>query len=111
VAPLTFETRLLDGDAIVALVGELDMSGVPSLEAEVERLAGEPGVERVVLDLRGLEFLDSSGLRLVGVAARRLSAVGRTIALVRGPDVVQRVFEITRMADRLQFVDAPDGLR
>ena len=33
----------------------------------------------------------------------------RSLALVRGTDVVQRVFEITRMGDRLRFVDSPDG--
>jgi anti-sigma B factor antagonist len=109
VAPLTFETTLSGGDAVVALAGELDLSGTAPLDAEVDRLAQEPGVERVVLDLRGLEFLDSSGLRLVALAERRLSVAGRSFVLVRGPEVVQRVFDITRMGDRLRFVDSPDG--
>jgi anti-anti-sigma factor len=64
-------------------------------------------VERVVLDLRRLEFLDSSGLRSVALAQRRLAGAGRHLVLVRGRETVQRVFEITRMDERLQFVDEP----
>ena len=66
-------------------------------------------MRRVVLDLRELEFMDSSGLRLVALAERRLGAAGRGLVLVRGPEAVQRVFEITRMEDHLTFVDEPGG--
>ena len=58
-----------------------------------------------MLDLRGLEFMDSSGLRLVITAEARLREAGRRLVLVRGNDTVQRVFEITKMVDRLDFVD------
>jgi anti-sigma B factor antagonist len=108
VAPLDFDTTLSSaGDALIALTGELDISGAPALDEEVGRLAAHEGVRRVVLDLRGLQFLDSSGLRVVALAARRLLAAGRGLTLVRGSETVQRVFEITRMADRLDFVDVP----
>ena len=110
-APLAFHTTLTSaGNALIALTGELDLSGAPLLDEEIDRLAGEEGVRRVVLDLRHLEFMDSSGLRLVALAERRLSAAGRALALVRGPDPVQRVFAITRMDDRLAFVDSPEAL-
>jgi anti-sigma B factor antagonist len=93
--------------ALVTLRGELDLLSTAELEPELERLAEEPGVEVVALDLRALEFLDSSGLRLVIVTDQRLRAAGRRLVLVRGPQPVQRVFEITRMTERLTFVDAP----
>jgi anti-anti-sigma factor len=109
VAPLDFDTTLSSaGDALIALTGELDLSGAPALDQEIEQLAARPDVHRVLLDLRELEFLDSSGLRVVALAERRLSAGGRSLVLVRGNESVQRVFDITRMAERLQFVDAPD---
>jgi anti-sigma B factor antagonist len=111
VAPLEFDTTLSAGVAVVALAGELDLSGAGVLEHEIERLSAEPGVETVVLDMRGLEFLDSSGLRLVAMAERRLAADERRLALVRGPETVQRVFDITRMTERLDFVDAPDAVK
>jgi anti-anti-sigma factor len=106
VAPLDFHTTLNGaGDALIALTGELDLSGAPALDHEIEKLASHDDVRRVVLDLRQLEFLDSSGLRVVALAERRLSAGGRSLALVRGSESVQRVFEITRMVERLSFVD------
>ena len=72
------------------------------LEHELDRLSAEAdGVRRVVLDLRELEFMDSSGLRLVVLAERALARPAARFALVRGTDDVQRVFEITRMRDRL----------
>ena len=108
VAPLAFHTTLTSaGDALIALSGELDLSGAAPLDEEIDRLAAEDGVRRVVLDLRGLEFMDSSGLRLVALAERRLTAADRELVLVRGPEAVQRVFEITRMDDHLTFVDEP----
>jgi anti-sigma B factor antagonist len=111
VAPLDFDTTLSSaGDALIALSGELDLSGAPALDDEIGRLAAADGVQRVVLDLRGLEFLDSSGLRSVAMADRRLGSAGRGLVLVRGGETVQRVFEITRMAERLHFVDSPEAL-
>src|SRR3954452_24739451 len=108
VAPLGFDTTLSSaGDALIALTGELDLSGAPALEHEIAKLAARPDVERVILDLRGLEFLDSSGLRVVALAERLLGGGGRSLVLVRGNENVQRVFEITRMVERLQFVDDP----
>ena len=109
-APLAFHTTLTSaGDALIALAGELDLSGAPPLDEEIDRLAGEEGVRRVVLDLRELAFMDSSGLRLIALAERRLGAAGRELALVRGPETVQRVFAITRMDEHLTWVDAPES--
>ena len=110
-APLALQTALTSaGDAFIALSGELDLSGAPALDDEIARLASNVAVQRVVLDLRGLEFLDSSGLRAVALADRLLEAAGRRLVLVRGGESVQRVFEITRMDERLEFVDSPDAL-
>jgi anti-sigma B factor antagonist len=108
VSRFAFDTAEGTALALITLEGELDLSATAELEPELERLASEPGVETVTLDLRALEFLDSSGLRLVVVAERRLREAGRRLVLVRGPQPVQRVFEITRMTERLEFVDAPE---
>ena len=103
-----YETSGSGACVLVALQGELDLPATAELEPELDRLAGKPSVDVVVLDLRGLQFLDSSGLRLVVVIDRRLREAGRRLALVRGPQPVQRVFEITRMTERLEFVDTPE---
>ncbi len=106
-AELDFETTSNGTVAVIAPTGELDLSGAAVLETELDRLARDPQVAAVVLDLRGLEFMDSSGLRLVVIADRKAREAGRRFALVRGGETVHRVFEITRMSDRLDFVDDP----
>jgi anti-sigma B factor antagonist len=108
VSRFLWETELRGPVAVVALRGELDLQATAELEPELERLADEPGVAAVALDLRALDFLDSSALRLVVVTARRLEEAGRRLVLVRGTQLVQRAFEITRMTERLEFVDAPE---
>jgi anti-sigma B factor antagonist len=108
VANLEFETTRRNGTfAVVAPTGDLDLSGASVLEIEIERLEQEPGLQVLVLDLRGLEFIDSSGLRLVVLTDRRAREAGRRFALVPGSETVQRVFEITRMRERLEFVSEP----
>ena len=108
-APLAFTTALTSaGDALISLTGELDLSGAGPLEEEIDRLVAADGIARIVLDLRELEFMDSSGLRMVALASRRLSSGNRSLVLVRGRDAVQRVFAITRMDEHLTFVDEPD---
>jgi anti-sigma B factor antagonist len=108
VPTLEFETTRNRAVAVIAATGELDLSGAEILQAELDRLEAEPELGTVVLDLRGLEFLDSSGLRLVVLADMRAHETGRRFVLVRGPDTVHRVFEITRMSERLEFVADPE---
>jgi anti-sigma B factor antagonist len=109
-AQLELETTRNGPVAVVAPTGELDLSGAAVLQAELDRLADEGELGGVVLDLRGLEFMDSSGLRLVVLADMQAREAGRRFALVRGDETVHRVFEITRMSDRLQFVNDPEEL-
>ena len=87
------------------LRGELDLLATSELEPELARLAEEPGVAEVALDLRELDFLDSSGLRAVQFAPRQLAENDRRLVLVRGPSLVQRVFELTRTTEQLEFVE------
>jgi anti-anti-sigma factor len=90
--------------ALITLEGELDMLATAELESELHRVSDEV----IALDLRGLLFLDSAGLRTIMVARDRLEDEQRRLVLVRGCQAVQRVFEITRTTERLEFVDAPE---
>lgn len=107
-ARLRFETVVRHGLAVVTLAGELDLDGAALVEPELERLLLDPEVAEVVVDLRGLQFMDSSGLRLVAVADARAKAGGHGFGLVAGTEPVQKVFEITGMAQRLTFVAPPE---
>ena len=103
---LSLETSIAGKAAVIALRGELDLAGAAALEQELARLEAE-SPPTVVLDLRGVGFMDSSGLRLIAVSAQRAQARGRRLALVPGAEQVMRVFEITRMRERLDFVEDP----
>jgi anti-anti-sigma factor len=100
-ASFTVDVRREADRVVVAPEGELDIATVPRL-AEVMR--SHDNARSVVLDLRALRFLDTSGLRAVIDEERRAGAEGRRFAIVRGPVAVQRVFELAGVADRLPFV-------
>ena len=93
-----------DEQVTISLKGELDLSTVGKVEEELRRVeAIEASV--VVLDLSGLTFLDSTGLRAVITADERAREKGRRFVVVKGPGAVQRVFSITRLEERLEMVD------
>src|SRR3712207_5618243 len=99
---VTSESR---GDTChVRLSGELDISSATKVEDELARV--EPNQpETLVLDLRNLAFMDSTGLRLLIAADTRARNAGRKLLIVKGPEAVQRVFRITRLEERLEIVD------
>ena len=104
-SPERFRWEVVRADSWVrvAPVGELDLATREELEQVIDDLL-HPGVNRLILDLRGISFMDSSGLRLaldLHTAARR----GRfELELVPGPPHVQRIFEVTGTLDALPFV-------
>lgn len=100
---LEVESEERDGLVHVSLRGELDLSTVGKVEDELQHV--ESGAKVVVLDLSSLTFLDSTGLRCVVRADERAREDGRRFVVVRGPEAVQRVFEITRLDERLELVD------
>ncbi len=101
---LEVETQERDGLVHVTLQGELDLSTVGQVEQELSRVEDRAD-KLLVLDLRGLSFLDSTGLRLMVTADQRARKAGRRLAIVKGPETVHRVFTITRLDERLQIVD------
>ena len=101
---LSFQTTVTGDVAVVALSGELDVAGASLLEHEMERVLADHEPATLVLDLSGLAFMDSTGLRLVVLADQQSRRRGHQLVLVRGSGDVHRVFEITRMTERLRFV-------
>jgi anti-sigma B factor antagonist len=102
--PLTLRSSQQGDDHVVALHGELDIAGVEALDEELRRVA-QAGATRVTIDLSGLEFLDSTGLRCLLRFAQRAERNGTEARFVRGQRAVQQVFEITGTDERLAFLD------
>ena len=100
---LSFQTNVTGDTAVVTLQGELDVAGSGLLQSELDRVLSEHSPATVVLDLSGLDFMDSTGLRFVVLSDARAREGDWRLELVRGNESVHRVFEITRMAERLNF--------
>ena len=90
----------------VALRGELDLSRTLLLDTELKAVeAMKP--RALVIDLRGLDFVDSTGIaRLLG-AKRRAVRGGWQLLIVRGSEAVQRIMAIAAMDRALRFIDDP----
>ena len=101
--PFSIEVAYDGDDALLRPVGELDMSTAPQLEAALED-ATLPG-RRVIVDLRGLEFMDSTGLTLLTRWSLAAERDGFSMALVQGNERMRRLFELTRLVAHFQFVD------
>lgn len=105
--PFTVQRHDEAGGVIrLALGGELDIATAPTAERELLH-AERDGNGVIVLDLRHLTFMDSTGLRLVLSAHARLHEAGARLVVCPGPEAVRRVFELTRTDAVLEMVDDP----
>jgi anti-sigma B factor antagonist len=95
-----------DGDtAIVAPCGELDIDTVPILDGDLAAVR-DLGFRKLVVDLRGLTFIDSSGIQLFVRWSMAAARDGRAFRLIPGSDRVQLVFRITGLLETLGFESA-----
>ena len=93
------------GRVYVTLRGELDIATAPELEQLVnERLDGG---QEVVVDLRGLDFMDSSGIRVLVAAHARAGRTGTRVIVVRPApsSAVAKIVEVSGLDGELDFVD------
>jgi anti-sigma B factor antagonist len=90
-------TRSGVGHAVVALRGKLDVVDAVSVAAALAAVAArEPGI---IVDLAGLEFIDSSGVAALAHGRRQARRAGGDLVLAAPQKTVMRVLAITRMAD------------
>ena len=92
--------------AHIAPCGELDIATTPELEQALADATAD-AVSEIVLDLRELSFMDSTGLRALAQANMRAEASGVSLSIIRGPRQIERVLEISGLGSLLPLVDAP----
>jgi anti-sigma B factor antagonist len=96
-------------DALVTVQGELDIATLPELERAVTRMRAQ-GLERLVIDLRRVEFLDSMSIELLLRVHGELADTGADLVVVRGPRAVDRIFDLMELGRVLTLVDEPPDL-
>ena len=105
-----FSAELVNGEgpAVVKLLGELDLSTVPELEACLAGF-GADGAD-VRLDLSGLSFCDSSGISAMVTAAKRVRKRGGHLSIASPQPAVRSVLEITGLLDYLSAPQSEEGI-
>src|SRR5262249_19166843 len=100
---LEIEEQAGGGEATLALAGELDIASASRLQKTVARLCSDGALRRLTIDLRGLEFIDSTGLAAIVFTSKLCERCGGELALIRGSDTVQQVFALTGLLEQLPF--------
>lgn len=102
-----FELSTEDRKAELKVFGEFDMTGVLRVEPELGRLLETAELDFLLLDLSGLEFIDSTGLGVIIDLDQRARRGDFELSIVPGPRHVQRVFEVTMLSESLPFREPP----
>jgi anti-sigma B factor antagonist len=97
------------GVVCIELQGELDLTRAYDFDRAVQA-AERPDVQTVVVDLRGVTFLDSAGVARIIAARRRAERAGRRFAIVRGSRAVEQLIKLTALDQQIETVDDPQGV-
>jgi len=96
--PIQLESIAGDGDcAVLQVAGEIDVYTAPLLREHVIRLVDD-GARHLIADLRGVTFLDSTGLGVLVGSLKRLRSHGGSLSVVINTDRILRLFRITGLA-------------
>ena len=101
--------RLASGAALIRLAGEFEHEFAYTLDVQLQKVEAE--TDTLVIDLRGLHFMDSAGLGRLLAARRRAARARRRLVVVRGGRVVDRVMMLAGLQDVFELVsDVPPDL-
>ena len=95
---MTIEIKKNADEAIIEIVGRLDTTTAPALEKTINEGIGE--VKSLVLDVKGLEYISSAGLRVLLASQKKMQKIG-SMKLPNVCDAVMEVLEMTGFADIL----------
>lgn len=106
---LTIDTRVVDDTTRVLLVqGEVDVYTAPRLAEAIQGLVREEAVRRLLVQLAGVEYMDSTGLSILIQGNALLHEAGGTFILVAPRPRIARLFEITGLNHRLSIVQTEE---
>jgi anti-sigma B factor antagonist len=94
---------------VITLHGELDLASAADVSQAIAD-AGASGAAVVIVDLRGLEFMDSAGISVLVRGHEAARGAGHQFAIVKGTPQVDRLLNLTGLDDQLTLVDDPAEL-
>jgi anti-sigma B factor antagonist len=100
---LNIEVVERDGSLVLAVDGELDLATSPLLDEQLERAAARE-VARIVVDLGGVGFIDSTALGVLARHAAVANQDGRRLRIANCPPQAMHVFKVTGMLEHLPFL-------
>lgn len=100
-------SRRLERGILIALDGDLDLATATVVEDELRR--AEHSEARVVIDLANVSFMDSTGIRMLISADRRLREQGGSLQIIHVPAHIQRLFELVGIARHLVIAEDVPG--
>ena len=104
---LTLATREVDGRAVVAVGGEIDVYTAPKLRDQITELVGS-GAYNLVIDLEAVEFLDSTGLGVLVGGLKKVRAHDGSLELICSQERLLKIFRITGLAKVFVIHDSAD---
>jgi len=87
------ETRAINGVTVITLMRKLDSDSAPEVDAALKELVGK-GITKIVCDFSAVEYINSTGLRILLSAAKMMARSGGKIAMCSLKPQVRSVFEI-----------------
>ncbi len=90
------------GEVVVRLSGELDHALAERIRPELDELIDDTRVKRLVFDLRGLSFMDSSGIGMILGRYRTMVRRGGTVAVKCDKGHIDRIFEMAGLYQLIQ---------
>ena len=97
---MTITRKLENGTLTLIVEGRIDTLTAPEFEAELVF----DGVKELVVDLAGVEYISSAGLRLLVKSHKELSQAGGAMKIANVRPIVREVFDITGFSERFTFV-------
>jgi anti-sigma B factor antagonist len=106
-SPVQVNTRAHDGASVIHLEGTIDGSSAPTAQSGIVPLI-EPGC-RLVLDLSGVDFMSSAGLRLMLLVFRQVSAAGGKVAMIGLSEEIRDTMSLTGFLDFFTTAESEDA--
>jgi anti-sigma B factor antagonist len=105
---LTLATRELGGRTVVSVGGEIDVYTAPRLRDTITELVAQ-GVHHIVIDMEGVEFLDSTGLGVLVGGLKKVRTHDGSLELVCTQERLLKIFRITGLAKVFVIHDSAEA--